>query len=254
MRISEHIVPVVLFVHGFAFAYRSRFCLRRHPGRRGGSGPRRAGVESCRGRIAAPSANSRRGRCIAASPHGDRGPSIPRRSSAAAVPRRRHPWPGLTALEYAAANGQAEAGWKLARMYADGDGVREDDLRAFEYFRGIADAHAEEPPGTPQARFVANAFVALGIIISRVSRIDRQGGSRPRPRDVFLRGARISAIPRRNIASAGCISTARAALKEPEAGWRGGYRSRRKRGIPGPGGARRDAVQGRIHAPPGAQA
>jgi uncharacterized protein len=69
---------------------------------------------------------------------------------------------GLNALEYAAANGQPMAAWKLGRMYADGDGVKQNDLRAFEYFRGIADAHADEVPGTPQARFVANAFVALG--------------------------------------------------------------------------------------------
>jgi hypothetical protein len=47
-------------------------------------------------------------------------------------------------------------------MYADGDGVKRDDLRAFEYFRGIADAYADEAPDTPQGRFVASAFVALG--------------------------------------------------------------------------------------------
>jgi uncharacterized protein len=47
-------------------------------------------------------------------------------------------------------------------MYAAGDGVEKDDLRALEVFRGIADAHAEEAPGTPQAWIVANAFVALG--------------------------------------------------------------------------------------------
>ena len=70
---------------------------------------------------------------------------------------------GVTALEYAAANGHAAAQWKLGRMYADGDGVGRDDLRAFEYFRGIADAHADDVPGTAQARFVASAFVALGI-------------------------------------------------------------------------------------------
>ena len=69
---------------------------------------------------------------------------------------------GLSALEYAAANGQPMAAWKLGRMYADGDGVKQSDLRAFEYFRGIADVHADEVPGTAQARFVANAFVALG--------------------------------------------------------------------------------------------
>ena len=50
----------------------------------------------------------------------------------------------------------------MGRIYAAGDGVKKDDLRAFEYFRGIADAHAEEAPGTTQARVVANAFLALG--------------------------------------------------------------------------------------------
>jgi TPR repeat protein len=69
---------------------------------------------------------------------------------------------GLSSLEYAAANGHPVAQWKLGRMYAEGTGVARDDVRAFEYFRGIANAHAEDNPGTPQARFVANAFVALG--------------------------------------------------------------------------------------------
>jgi uncharacterized protein len=58
--------------------------------------------------------------------------------------------------------GDVIAQWKLGRMYAAGDGVKKDDLRAFEVFRGIADAHAEEAPRTPQAWIVANAFVALG--------------------------------------------------------------------------------------------
>jgi TPR repeat protein len=35
-------------------------------------------------------------------------------------------------------------------------------MRAFDYFSKIANAHADEPPGTPQAHIVANAFVALG--------------------------------------------------------------------------------------------
>ena len=47
-------------------------------------------------------------------------------------------------------------------MYADGDGVVQDDLRAFEYFSRIANAHAEDSPSAPQAAIVANAFVALG--------------------------------------------------------------------------------------------
>jgi TPR repeat protein len=65
-------------------------------------------------------------------------------------------------LEYAAENGHTLAQWKLGRMYAEGDGVTQDDLKAFQYFRGIADRHAEDNPDTQQSRFVANAFVALG--------------------------------------------------------------------------------------------
>ena len=69
---------------------------------------------------------------------------------------------GVHSLESAAETGHASAQWKLGRMYAEGDGVTQDDLKAFEYFRRIADGHAEDNPDTPQARFVANAFVALG--------------------------------------------------------------------------------------------
>jgi uncharacterized protein len=65
-------------------------------------------------------------------------------------------------LEYAAEKGHALAQWKLGRMYAEGDGVTQDDLKAFEYFSRIADSHAEDNPDMPQSRFVANAFVALG--------------------------------------------------------------------------------------------
>ncbi|HUI12718.1 MAG TPA: tetratricopeptide repeat protein [Xanthobacteraceae bacterium] len=68
----------------------------------------------------------------------------------------------LTALQYAAEQGEPVAQWKLGHMYANGDGVPRDDLRAFNYFSQIANAHPDEVPGTPQARFVANAFVALG--------------------------------------------------------------------------------------------
>ncbi|MCA1388384.1 sel1 repeat family protein [Bradyrhizobium sp. IC3123] len=68
----------------------------------------------------------------------------------------------LSALQYAAEGGHPIAQWKLGRMYANGDGVAQDDLRAFEYFSRIANAHAEDSPSAPQAQIVANAFVALG--------------------------------------------------------------------------------------------
>ena len=70
--------------------------------------------------------------------------------------------PSLTSLQYAAEGGHPVAQWKLGRMYADGDGVTQDDLRAFEYFSRIANAHAEDSPSAPQAAIVANAFVSLG--------------------------------------------------------------------------------------------
>jgi TPR repeat protein len=66
------------------------------------------------------------------------------------------------ALEYAAGQGHTLALWKLGRMYADGDGVEHDDLKAFEYFSKLADQHADESPDSPNAMVVSSAFVALG--------------------------------------------------------------------------------------------
>jgi uncharacterized protein len=66
------------------------------------------------------------------------------------------------ALQYQAEQGNPVAQWKLGHMYAKGEGVPRCDLRAFEYFSRIANGHADDYPDTPQAPFVANAFVALG--------------------------------------------------------------------------------------------
>ena len=68
----------------------------------------------------------------------------------------------LLALQYAAEDGHPIAQWKLGRMYAEGNGVVQNDLLAFDYFSRIANAHAEDSPSAPQAQIVANAFVALG--------------------------------------------------------------------------------------------
>jgi len=65
-------------------------------------------------------------------------------------------------LEDAARRGDVGAAWKLGRMYADGDEVERSDQRGFEYFRTLADSHAEETPGTAPAVFVAKAFVEIG--------------------------------------------------------------------------------------------
>jgi TPR repeat protein len=93
-------------------------------------------------------------------------PVVSQPGGAAAVLKKAIPQPApdtsLTSLQYAAEGGHPVAQWKLGRMYADGDGVAQDDLRAFEYFSRIANAHAEDSPSAPQAAIVANAFVALG--------------------------------------------------------------------------------------------
>ncbi|GJD91215.1 MULTISPECIES: tetratricopeptide repeat protein [Methylobacterium] len=66
------------------------------------------------------------------------------------------------ALEYAAGQGHALALWKLGRMYADGDGVPHDDLKAFEYFSRIADAGTDDAPDAQISGVTASAFNALG--------------------------------------------------------------------------------------------
>jgi hypothetical protein len=68
----------------------------------------------------------------------------------------------VRAFAYAAAQGHVMSSWKLARMYAEGDGVPHDDLKAFEYYSQTADEDTDEGPGSPNARFIANAYVALG--------------------------------------------------------------------------------------------
>jgi hypothetical protein len=91
----------------------------------------------------------------------------------------------FTALQDAAEQGQPAAQWKLGRMYADGDGVPRDDLRAFNYFSEIANSHPGEAPGTPQARFVANAFVALGHYYLTGVPKSKIAADRARARDMF---------------------------------------------------------------------
>jgi TPR repeat protein len=68
----------------------------------------------------------------------------------------------LSSLQYAAEQGHPAAQWQLGNMFARGEGVPRDDVKAFEYFSRIADDHADEPPTSPQARIAASAFVALG--------------------------------------------------------------------------------------------
>jgi len=68
----------------------------------------------------------------------------------------------LDALRYAADGGEALARWKLGSMYAQGDGVPHDDLKAFKYFEQIIQAYDEANPNPRERGVVASAFVAIG--------------------------------------------------------------------------------------------
>ncbi len=68
----------------------------------------------------------------------------------------------LPALEYAARRGVLGAQLKLARAYASGSNLPQDDTKAFMYFQQIANQHADILPTSPIAKYVGEAFVALG--------------------------------------------------------------------------------------------
>lgn len=69
----------------------------------------------------------------------------------------------VEAYRYAAENGQLGATWKLARMYAEGDGVARNDYEAFKFFTEIAQQDVE--PGSPEESYVSDALVALGTYL-----------------------------------------------------------------------------------------
>jgi uncharacterized protein len=69
---------------------------------------------------------------------------------------------GLEALKYAAAGGESLARWKLAKMYADGDGVPQDDEKAYHYFEQIVDHYDEDNSSPREEAVVSSAFVAVG--------------------------------------------------------------------------------------------
>ncbi|MGI4765293.1 MAG: tetratricopeptide repeat protein [Janthinobacterium lividum] len=69
----------------------------------------------------------------------------------------------VEAFEYAAANGNPLARWKLGRMYASGDGVPQDDDKAYRYFSQIVNNYDEEDGDRRDLSVVSNAFVAVGV-------------------------------------------------------------------------------------------
>jgi uncharacterized protein len=69
----------------------------------------------------------------------------------------------IEALKYAAGRGELLAQWKLAKIYADGDGVPRDDIKAYDYFSQIVTNYDEDNPNRRDLAIVSSAFVALGV-------------------------------------------------------------------------------------------
>ena len=71
----------------------------------------------------------------------------------------------IEAYRYAAEKGHTGSRWALANMYADGDGVPENDLEAFKIYSEIAQAGVE--PGSEDTGYFANALIALASYYRR---------------------------------------------------------------------------------------
>jgi uncharacterized protein len=69
----------------------------------------------------------------------------------------------VAALTYAAEGGQDLARWKLGEMYADGQGVPHDDLKAYHYFNQLVEDYDEDQPDRRNLSAISNAFVAVGV-------------------------------------------------------------------------------------------
>jgi TPR repeat protein len=93
----------------------------------------------------------------------------------------------VKALRFAAEKGHQGANWKLARMYAEGDGVKEDDYEAYKMFEQVVHEGAEQ--GTENESYVADALVALAGYVKRGipnSPINSNPGA---ARDLYLQAA-----------------------------------------------------------------
>jgi TPR repeat protein len=71
-----------------------------------------------------------------------------------------HKEQALQAYRDASEQGQVGATWKLGRMYAEGDGVTQDDYEAYKYFREVVQQRVE--PGSDEEAYVGDAYAELG--------------------------------------------------------------------------------------------
>ncbi len=75
----------------------------------------------------------------------------------------------VEALSFAAENGNTGAQWKLGRMYAEGDGVERNELRAYELLSevahtGVGGEDLQRQRSTP---YILDALVRIGAFFSR---------------------------------------------------------------------------------------
>jgi uncharacterized protein len=69
----------------------------------------------------------------------------------------------VVALTYAAESGQVIARWKLGQMYAKGDGVPRDDVKAYHFFNQLVQDYDEDQPDLQNTSAISDAFVAVGV-------------------------------------------------------------------------------------------
>lgn len=93
----------------------------------------------------------------------------------------------VEAYRYAAEKGHPAARWKLAQMYAAGDGVKEDDYAAFQMFQGIVRNGTD--PGSGNDAFVSSALVALAGYIRRGIPGSPVGADPGNARDLYVQAA-----------------------------------------------------------------
>ncbi len=99
-------------------------------------------------------------------------------------------------LTYAAESGQVIARWKLGQMYAKGDGVPRDDLRAYHYFNQLVEGYDEDQPD-PKADVsaISDAFVAVGVYCLRGIPNSDVSPDKQRAHELFQYAATIFADP-----------------------------------------------------------
>ncbi|MRG57291.1 hypothetical protein SAMN05428967_1093 [Phyllobacterium sp. YR620] len=93
----------------------------------------------------------------------------------------------VKALRFAAEKGHQGANWKLARMYAEGDGVKEDDYQAYQMFEQVIREGADQ--GTQNESYVADALVALAGYLKRGIPNSPVGANPSAARDLYMQAA-----------------------------------------------------------------